>query len=224
MSIFKNISLVCLLISYNSYASDEIERINKLANEVKELRINYDTCKEQLKSYTTKIEYKDNSNDICNDKISKLSLENKAYKENISLYENTIRKQEDELKNNKLQISNLENENQLLKKELNLLKLKLLTYEKDLHTKPIQKTTIKLSSSKKIKIIKIKPTTFKLTKDATIYDSINGSKITKWEKGTTFTSYIRTKNWIKITGYFIGRKWKKAKKEMWIKAKYTRKK
>jgi len=27
----------------------------------------------------------------------------------------------------------------------------------------------------------------------------------------------KKKNWVKITGYFIDKKWKKAKKEMWIK-------
>jgi len=65
---------------------------------------------------------------------------------------------------------------------------------------------------------------YHLKYDSIIYDKINGKKISKWEKSTSFTSSVKTKSWIKITGYFINRKWTKAKKEMWVKIQQVEKK
>ena len=57
---------------------------------------------------------------------------------------------------------------------------------------------------------------FKL--DANIYTAIDGEKLFEWEKGTSFTSNRRTKEWVKITGYFVDKKWLSAENEMWVKA------
>jgi len=38
----------------------------------------------------------------------------------------------------------------------------------------------------------------------------------QWEKHTSFTSNVKSKNRIKITGYFVNKKWRKASKEMWV--------
>ncbi len=65
-------------------------------------------------------------------------------------------------------------------------------------------------------VVKTKPKTFKTSVDAYIYDAKNGKKLFVWERGTSFTSYLESGSWIKITGYFVERKWTKAKKEMWI--------
>ena len=50
-----------------------------------------------------------------------------------------------------------------------------------------------------------------------IYDGINGKNIDKWVKNTSFTSNKKSANWIQISGYFIDKKWTKAKKQMWVK-------
>ncbi len=68
----------------------------------------------------------------------------------------------------------------------------------------------------KIQIFSARP--FRLTKDSSIYDSINGRKIDEWEVGTSFTSNQKTKKWIKITGHFVNKKWRRSQKEMWIKS------
>ena len=69
----------------------------------------------------------------------------------------------------------------------------------------------------RIKTTITKPKTYRTNKEAAIYDGKNGNKIANWEKGRSFTSYIESGEWIKITGYFVNRKWRKAKKELWIK-------
>ena len=68
------------------------------------------------------------------------------------------------------------------------------------------------------KLERFKASAFRLNKNATIYDKVNGKKLYEWEKGTSFTSSIKTQNWIKITGYFIDKAWVRSSKEMWLKA------
>ena len=75
--------------------------------------------------------------------------------------------------------------------------------------------------SKKVvlqKVSFVKPGTFHLKTNSNIYNKINGKKVDTWEKNRTFTSNIRSADWIKITGYFVNRKWTKAKKSLWIKS------
>jgi predicted RND superfamily exporter protein len=74
------------------------------------------------------------------------------------------------------------------------------------------------------KIIRFKAAAFRLKYESIIYDGINGKNIDKWEKHRSFTSSIKTKSWIKVTGYFVNKKWTPAKKEMWIKIKQVEKK
>ena len=72
---------------------------------------------------------------------------------------------------------------------------------------------------KKQKIIvlsKKEARTYRTSKEANIYNQIDGKVIDRWEKGRSFTSYIYSDDWIKITGYFVDKKWQKAKKDLWI--------
>ena len=62
---------------------------------------------------------------------------------------------------------------------------------------------------------------YRLAKDAKIYDAIDGVVVTQWEARTSFTSNKRTKEWIKITGYFVDKVWRPSTKEMWIKSSDT---
>lgn len=94
--------------------------------------------------------------------------------------------------------------------------------------KKVKKIVIKkeLSKIKKIvepkrkeveKLQRFKASAFRLNKNALIYDRVNGEKLYEWEKGTSFTSSIKTQNWVKITGYFVDRVWMRSSKELWIK-------
>jgi len=85
--------------------------------------------------------------------------------------------------------------------------------------KKLQKTesTVAFSENKLEKIEKVLPATFRLNTKAGIYDSVNGVKIATWDYKKLFTSYIQTENWVKVTGYFIQKKWKEPNRELWIK-------
>lgn len=122
------------------------------------------------------------------------------------------------------QIKKLKEENKQLKNTIALLKLT--------KQKPQERTTqeIALNEEKKVVLRKketnvhvIPPTTFRTNKDAAIYNAPNGKKVAIWEKGTSFTSYLAGKKYIKITGYFVEKKWKKATKELWIQKKDAQK-
>jgi len=59
------------------------------------------------------------------------------------------------------------------------------------------------------------PLTFKLIKDSKVINS-NNEASSIWNRGKSFTSYIKRGDYYKVTGYFVGKKWKKADKELWI--------
>ena len=62
-----------------------------------------------------------------------------------------------------------------------------------------------------------KPTTYRLKNDSKIYNRFDGAEIYLWEKDRTFTSNIKTQNYIKITGFFVNQVWQSAEEELWIK-------
>ena len=73
-----------------------------------------------------------------------------------------------------------------------------------------------LPQKREYKIETTEPKAYKLLIQSNIYDAIDGEVYDIWEEGTSFTSNIKSDGWIKITGYFVERKWKKAKEELWI--------
>ena len=86
----------------------------------------------------------------------------------------------------------------------------------------VKQKKIKIKSNvikNNLTITKFTPTTFYLKKQSNIYYRVNGSILKRWDKGRSFTSNIRAGNWIKITGYFKNRRWKQARKDMWIEEK-----
>lgn len=96
--------------------------------------------------------------------------------------------------------------------------------KKEVIKKKVISKTEKVVEPKKIAVEKLerfKASAFRLNKDAPVYDAVNGEKLYEWEKGTSFTSSIKTQNWIKITGYFIDKAWVRSSKEMWLKASDT---
>ena len=81
--------------------------------------------------------------------------------------------------------------------------------------KRMQKEGFVVKVERKLEVMK--PTTFRLSSNAYVYKAPNSAQRLKiWEKGKLFTSYLRQGRWIKITGYFRNRHWKKAKENLWI--------
>lgn len=88
--------------------------------------------------------------------------------------------------------------------------------------KVIVKTIIKEKDDNTFPKLQMKPKffksgTFRLSKDANIYDEKNGEILYTWEEGTSFTSSKRTDKMIKVTGYFVDKIWRSSEKAMWVK-------
>ena len=71
-------------------------------------------------------------------------------------------------------------------------------------------------SATKIVEEQTQPLTYRLKTQSDIYKSVDGEIKESWEQQRSFTSDRRYKNWIKITGYFVERKWRKAKEDLWV--------
>jgi hypothetical protein len=141
---------------------------------------------------------------------------------------------QDELVKSKENIKSLENQIDILKKQ-EILKEKQVKSCKNKKVKKVKpkeitlKTIVykrceddnpfpKLLMKNDTKIKYFKPSSFRLNKNAAIYNARDGVIIENWEDKTSLTSNQRTKNWIKITGYFVDMVWRKAEREMWLQA------
>ncbi|MBE0514184.1 hypothetical protein [Sulfurimonas sp.] len=137
-----------------------------------------------------------------------LEIENKRLIQEINRLEKIVKKQEFLLKTKE------SNEN-------NLLIYSNRCEEESPFPDLMMKEEHKKSSPDKNEIITFTASAFRLKTESVIYDAANGEKIELWEKGTSFTSNSMMDGWIKISGYFVKRKWKKAQREMWVKQAQT---
>ncbi|QOY55774.1 hypothetical protein HUE87_05990 [Candidatus Sulfurimonas marisnigri] len=114
----------------------------------------------------------------------------------------------------------------LSKKVAELEKIIITLRKKNSGVTKENNTFPKLMMKEKYKeeVTAFKAAAFVLSTDSIIYSSIKGKKIDKWEKGTSFTSNKKSKNWIKITGYFVNKKWKISEVDMWVKIAQVSKK
>lgn len=158
-------------------------------------------------------------------------------KPNKNKIDKIILKLENELKNRDILLKTKEKEIIILKKEIEEYREnKQISLNNTKTEKPQQKSGLakvcqnentfpklmmkeKRSSSslKNKKIYRTKPTTYRLKANSMIYNKIDGQKVYEWEENTSFTSNIRSDEWIKITGYFVNRIWQKSSEELWVK-------
>ena len=178
-----------------------VQSIEHIANEVHSLRVGYEKCQTEKKNNTLK--------------DSKISQE-----ENKKLQEELHHSKISEKKLQK-KVLQLEKKVDELKKTIALLKL---TQQK----KAQPKQELALSEEKKVvlrmrkkDVMVTKPTTYRTKRSCGIYARVGGSRVATWESGVSFTSYLATKKYLKVTGYFVNGKWRKAKKELWIKKEDT---
>ena len=214
--------------------ADEMQRIEAIVKDITDLRADYEKCKAELNSKNSQ---------VMSAEISKDNKYEKEAKEYKKLYKKA--KQKSVVLQAELDYANSSNDSdvkvvkieekykKLLKikeNEIISLKKKLLYSKKT--TKKITKVCDDLNEFPKLmlkkkyqkhEIIITNPTTYRLKIDSIIYSYIDGENINNWEVGTSFTSNQKTNNWVKITGYFVDKKWKSAESEMWIKARQVSK-
>ncbi len=134
-----------------------------------------------------------------------LEAENKKLVEKIAELEKLILKQQKILKTKE----NIDK---------NLLNCSYKCEDEDTFPKLVMKKEYQEEGLDEDKIIKFSSSSFRLREDSEIYDSINGKKIAEWKSGRVFTSSMMNSRWIKISGYYENKKYKIAKKEMWVNA------
>ena len=180
-----------------------------------------------------------------NKKLILLKKKNIELKDKISKNQNMIEKQKNLLKTKEKTISSLENRDnnsdfiiknkylELLKtkeNEINSLKNRIKESKSFKNTKKLictetnQFPTLVMKKEYQKTDEKITYTVasvYRLLKDSSIYSSINGNIVESWEKQTSFTSTKESLNWIKITGFFVNKKWQKANRNLWVKKSNT---
>ncbi|MCK9372686.1 MAG: hypothetical protein M0P91_05770 [Sulfuricurvum sp.] len=63
------------------------------------------------------------------------------------------------------------------------------------------------------------PAAYRMKIDGMIYDAPEGKPLFTWESQRSFTSGVKSGEWIKITGYFVNRKWQATRENenLWVK-------
>lgn len=189
--------LIALLTLFVYSSADEIQRIESVVNDIKKLRVDYEKSQDDLSLALVKLKDERDKNAIL---LNELKMaENKSDKlvNQIKILEKTQKLQK---------TANLNN------KENDLICLKNQIIDKSEFPKLQMKNPQPLSE-----VIDTQAQTFRLNKDANIYDSVNGNKIAQWEERTSFTSNQRLESWIKITGYFVDKVWQKSTLDLWVK-------
>lgn len=215
------------LILLSSYLNaDDVQRIEAIIKDIAKLRVEYEICESELKEKKTAIFSAETSSCQKYKELYEEEKNNNMILKAQSDYDKDLLKSNQNMAKiiKKLEKQIKDQRKLLLSKDIEIKKLRKNSKNECKNTNVFPKLMIKekykKQSSKDIEkeeIITFKARPFRLKADSDIYDSINGNKISKWQEGTSFTSNQETSEWVKITGYFVNKKWKKAEQDMWIK-------
>ncbi|MFT7002674.1 MAG: cell division protein FtsB [Sulfurimonas sp.] len=214
--------IILLLVSF--LQSDEMQRIESIIQDIAKLRTQYEECKNSLNTKET-LRVNLVKHDKDNSKITKYEKKLKVQRENNIIltaeveylnerkinYENIIKKYKKLLIIKEKDILAL---NKKMKNNIKSTKLCPVKQDDNPFPKLMLKENAQIKEKEKVQITKAN--TFRLKSDSSIFDAPNANQIYFWTKETSFTSNMKTENWVKITGFFIDKKWKKAKQDMWI--------
>lgn len=221
----------------NTLLHEELEKANKSLETEKELRVKLEEAQKANKEKEKALKIKDAADKKTEDDYLALLMEKEKY---IIYLENQIKNKEkthkkEEAKSPVVQVNCQEEKNPFPKLVLKEQYRDATSAKSDkVRPLPLETTTVvqqeapiqkeealsvsvqKQAVSEKVVLQMIEPSAFKLNKESEIYDAPNANVLEKWEEGTSFTSNQKYKNWIKITGYFIDKKWRPSKRELWI--------
>ena len=181
--------------------ADEITRIETIVDEITALKRDYINLEVELLS--------------TQDELKKSQKINKILESDLSLYNDFAEAE----KSYKSEIKSLK----IKLKEKNTLSAATVVVEKCVTPKVFENRFPKLKMKEAFKesdietIVYFDASSFRVNKEAFIYDKIDGKKIDKWEKSTSFTSNQKSASWIKVTGFFVDKVWQSAELDMWVK-------
>ncbi|QSZ41691.1 hypothetical protein GJV85_06085 [Sulfurimonas aquatica] len=225
---------ILLIMAFSTINADEIQRIESIVKDISKLRSDYVKCQDELDLCSLKLKDETQKNIILQDELklySNFSKKEKEFRNEIDSLKKRLKEATKALKTKEIENKNLllsmnennissENSNNCFKIQTNEDENKFPDLEMKEKYKQEKQKNVKMQTAQKkdAKIIVFTPSAFRLNKDADIYDAIDGNKIGKWEKRTSFTSNQKTDSWVKVTGYFIDKVWGPSKKEIWVKA------
>lgn len=190
--IFLALSLFSLYLN-----ADEIQRIESVVADIQKLRLDYDKSQEDLSLSLVKLRDEKQKNDILLKRLESKENEIKDLKNQIKSIKNKII---------------VKNKEKVIIKELSQKCTKKQIEKKNKFPKLMMR-----DESKKQVDSDTNPHTYRLNKNAKIYDAQAGAVLFEWEERRSFTSNFKSGEWIQITGYFIEKIWHKSAKELWVK-------
>ena len=193
-------------------ANSELKKMQKLMEEYKVL-LEEEKVKNTLllsqKNEKLTLDEKSNKvkKNILETKLKDEKIKNESLSRNLKIKYEKIIKDKDNI------IISLRNKIKSTKKPI-MVKKEICEDEN-----PFPTLMMKESKEKQISIdtLNLKAGTYRLKKESEIYDAINGNVLFVWEDKSSFTTTQVTQDWIKVTGYFVDKKWTKTEKNLWVK-------
>lgn len=188
--------------------------VSTLNSEVKRVKASFDNLKKTNETLEEALKEKENVIVECSDKST------------LKATPPQCDEQEKRISQYREQIAALQSRNAELEKREEALSEKVVSLERELAIGKAAKHE-KIAKAEIAKVAEDEPryfkaSTFRVNKDANIYNAPEGDVLERWEAQTSFTSNMRTQKWVKITGYFINKKWHpNREREMWVKAEDT---
>ena len=201
-----------IVIEYSQ--ADEIKRIETIVQGISKLREDYAALEEELAIYKYDLRDEKQKNKILKNELKLYS----NYAQQERAYHKEIASLKKELQTTK-KLLHSKQETQKSKEIVKTVEKKIEKKREKIEEKSIKTVEKNLLPKKREEesIVEFQASSFRLKSGADIYDAIDGKKIARWEKDVSFTSNIKSQNWVKITGYFVERVWRPAQKELWIK-------
>jgi len=193
-----------LLEEYKTLLEKEKVKNTLLVSQMDDLVKLQDVKSEKL---ATNEKSKKINENILEDKLKNEKVKNKSLSDNLKAkYENIIKNKDNIILSLKNKINNTK---------------KPIIMEKEIciDDNPFPNLMMKENIQKQAStdVLDFKTGTYRLNKESQIYDAIDGNVLFVWEDRSSFTTTKVTQEWIKITGYFIDKKWTKAEKNLWVK-------
>jgi len=125
-------------------------------------------------------------------------------------------------------ISKIEYKNNILEKRIENLEKSIVQQNQIIKSllrknKKSKQPSIKKTTKKDQKVIKFKPSLFITKTIALLYDTPNGKSYIKFPPNYKFTAYEKMGGWIRVSGHFPAKKWRKMKQNAWIKQDLVKK-
>ena len=233
-----------LILGALALGGDEIQRIESIVNDVTQLRLEHDACRERLVQLEKAAgeERKCDNEAALQARIAELETALAQARESERMSRRSLKHAEEQVD----QLNQLVSEQKRHIATLNGPQTVRVAKEKAEVPTPCREVNpfpelvmksepeaavvpplpVKAPQTRTVtakdETVLFKASAFRLREDAEIYDAPGGNVVEQWEAHTSFTSNMKRSGWIRITGYFVDRKWRPAgNRELWVQEAVT---